>query len=946
MSPKSIAFLIVGMVLISGVFVFFHVDYPSAPAQIIIKPPKGYTPPVIYQKEIYNNRNLGGGNTSFKDYGNSTVVMQGYARNSSNGSPIGNATLYSAVLEAGTVVQTSSNGFYRIVFLQSGYGKFAFKIFQYNTLYTENYLPVNATVWNNLSFVPSPKYTVSGTTVYNGSTVGNVMLNFASKWGTYNTSSSSAGSYTLTGVAGNYSIDAIKKGFTNVTDPSSVDIKNLNISSFTLQLFPDNETGAIIKGYAQNELHHYINVYSVYSNTSIQTASRSGLYYSVPADFGNNHVSASAPDYQNVYSIVSVSRAVTYYNFTLPSINPFDASSGQVTETISQENSSLMSVYLGNNTSSPDYGVTKVTQITGFVKGNGSSANMANQKLEVITSVNGTYFIEDISTNSLGQYSFNMSFPGAYNFSIINPLSLPINFSANLSGGSFNQNLNFSLKSGSIEKLNIHTIGENNKTLPGVKVNITSGLNSNGSSIYSNTTSGSGNTSLNLTNGNYTVHLSKPGFNNVSYNLPPGSSKVNLSLTPVSSIGSNFTTWNQTEGLPGESPANIASQMNNSKLPAPSTVNYNATYFTLLLENGTKPLSNQETAVYIYVNGYYYILKSQTNSSGELKISLKFGGTYTVLPETVDFNGTAISVNTTIPGFKGSVVRDSMNEKKLFNLDVTLQNPYSYPGSAPPAKGLSVSGYILPIIPATVSSVDNVTYVNYTIPGGHFYFAYSYVHFVPVNFSVDLTSNTDVKKTVDPFLVILSYNDAASLTIQISGPSDYNEILAGVGTLYLNESPGSITSQSYLSGILTNTTTRTLTSSSSVLALSVSSDNNTAPISGGSSQITYTGASNFTYYNFTLSGTGRNIFLNSINYGVSQMDIPANFTLFDNSTRLNGTVAPGSNGNTIVLSKYFTIIPGSENHFRLKYYDPGSLAVYKPSITINYTVVSLNGVLK
>ena len=267
MSPKSLAFLIVGMVVISGVFVFFHVDYPSAPAQIVIKPPKGYVPPQIYQKETYNKNKLGSGNTSFKDYGNSTVIMQGYAINATNKSPIANATLYSAVLEAGTVVQTSQTGFYRIIFLQSGYGKFAFKIFQYNTVYTQNYLPVNETVWNNITFTPSPKYSVSGTTVYNGSTVSNVVLSFKSEWGAYTTSSSTNGQFSFNAVNGSYSINAQKKGFSNVTSPADLNIVASNVPSFTINLFSNNETGALIKGHSQNYLGVFLGDYSVYSNT-------------------------------------------------------------------------------------------------------------------------------------------------------------------------------------------------------------------------------------------------------------------------------------------------------------------------------------------------------------------------------------------------------------------------------------------------------------------------------------------------------------------------------------------------------------------------------------------------------------------------------------------------------------------------------------------------------
>ena len=936
MSPKSIALLVVGMVLISGVFVFTHVDYPASPAHITIKPPKGYVPPQIYKYENYNRNGLGGNQTSFKDYGNSTIIMQGYAINESSKQVIANATMYSAVLEASTEVRTNSDGFYQIEFLQSGYGKFAFKIFQYNTTYTDNYLPLNATVWNNITFDPSPKYEISGQTLYNGSDVGDVGLNFTGPWGGYRTSSGSSGKYTLYAVSGEYDISAHKQGFSNVTSPQTLDVKDSSITGFSIDLISNNQTGAEIRGYSFNMLGEIIHDFSVHSSTTGQYATLSSSEYSVSADYGNNNLSDSSMGYQAKSSIVPVSSSPTYYNFTLASENPFLNSALQPTVTVPSLSSSFYSSYIDNNASHPQYSRNVQTMVYGNVAVNGTSGSAASKGLEVLTSVNGTYFIKYIYTTDTGYYSFNMSFPGSYNFTILSSMGLPLNLSGNLNGGSFNQNLRIQPSSSGIENIRLHTVGSGGQTLPGVEVNITSGQN--GPSIYSNLTNGNGNMSLNLTSGNYSVHLSKPGYTNKSVSIVPGNNSLNESLSTVNSIGNSTSKWNGNPALPGDNGTEIEAGLRNSSLPTPTTVNYNKSSFILQLLNNSRPISDTPVAVFIYVNAQPYVMTGSTNGSGEITVHLYFGGTFTVLPETVDYNGTAFSVNTSQIPVSGHVFSDNMTLKLLYNLEIHLQNPYYYSGASPPPSGLSTSNYLLSVnYSSTYDTSSNITVVNYSLPGGKYLFNYTDIDFVPTSFNVSLAHNMSRTEMVTPYLVVLKYSSNVTFQSVISGPLNYGRSLNGKSTQYFQEQAGSISLSVYLGSNLANSSgNQVLDSASPVYTSYLNITNYTLSVN---SKISLPGVpATEQYLNFTLNGSGQTEYISSIDFNSTDVSF-SSYSFYDNTTNITG-IGKVSGNDSLSFTNYFTIASHSKNNFSLKYYSDR----YGPApiVNVNYLVVDLS----
>ena len=929
MSPKSIALLVVGMVLISGVFVFFHVDYPASPAQITISPPKNFEPPQIYKYQGLNKYGLGGKNTTFKDYGNSTVIMQGYARNSSDGKPLGNMVLYSAVLSVMTAVRTNGSGFYQIGFLQSGYGKFAFEMFQYNVLYTQNYLPINATVWNNLSFNPSPKYEISGSTIYNGTSVSDVGLTFSDPWGGYKTNSSSSGQFSLDAVPGNFSITASKRGFSNVTVPGYVNVTDSAISGLKVNLISNNQTGAFIKGDAMNMLGNRITNYSVYSVTTTQYATLSSGEYSVAADFGNNQIRATSKGYQSQSAYVAVRSSPTYYNFTLASENPFKNSPQQPSYTVPQQLSPYFSSYIDNNASHPNYAVQLETTITGLMKLNGTSGVAASQSFEVLTSVNGTYFVKNITTNANGQYSFNMSFPGQYNFSIISKLSKPFNLSGNLQGGSLLKNLNLVPSSSGIENIHLHTTGLNGSGLSGVNVNVTSGTN--GPSIYSNYTGGNGNISLNLTSGGYSIHLSKPGYVNRTVSISPGNASINESLTTVSSIGNGTSVWSRSSGLPDTNSSDIQGELN-STLPTPTTTNYNHSSFIIKMMNGSKPISGVQVAVFIYVNSQYYLMKAVTNSSGEVTVALLYGGIFTVLPEAMDYKGVPFSVNTSSIPESGHIFTDNMTEKPLHSLKMTLQNPYSYTGASPPASGINSSNYLLTAnYTSYYQSGLNLTILNYSLPDGNYIFNYTNPYFVPNSTKVNLSSNSLKTIKLEPFLVVLNYSSPVKFKVSVSGPVSNGLDLSGSGIHYFAEKSGTVSTSIYLGSNLANSTSHTLTDTSPVQTLNLNiSDHNVSEKSKEAD------SNNYVYYNFTFMGGQQKEYLESINYG--DINITANYTLTSNGT----FVTPTMNGsNSLEFTNYFTIVPGGVNNFSLSYYFSSKL-VPVASVNANYLTVNLS----
>lgn len=421
MSPKSVAFLIVGMLVISSVFFIFHVSYPSNPATIKLNnPPKNVKPQnlTIFQNQSLNLPQLGLNQTNFTPTGNTSLTLQGYVyNNSSPNRVIANQRLGIAVMQAFTMVTTNSQGFYQVQIKAAGQGTFAFKAFQYSTTLYDLYIgPGMTSLTKNIHLNPEPKYDISGFTQSHGNDIPGVALSFKSFWGTYGTYSTGTGSYSVHMVDGNYSITDLKTGFSPFPDPSIMGVDNTSINNFDILLNTTNQAILHMSGFVFNQMGNPVGGASIGvispplpNGGNITTPAG---YYNISVAYYNNDVQITATGYALYTNTVVVTRNMTDQNFTISSLDPFQPQGNTGTQTTGPQG-------MGKNVSSVGYQSPISITITGRVILTQTGMPVPNQQFTVYTSVNGTYFFDQIQTDSGGNYYINLSYPGNFNFTIL-----------------------------------------------------------------------------------------------------------------------------------------------------------------------------------------------------------------------------------------------------------------------------------------------------------------------------------------------------------------------------------------------------------------------------------------------------------------------------------------------------------------------------------------------
>lgn len=776
MSPKSIAFLVVGMVLISSVFFIFHVTYPANPVTIKLnQPPKNITPPnvKIFQNQSINLPHLGLNQTSFTPSGNTSMILEGYAYNYSNQQPLANENLGIAVMQAFTMVKTDSQGYYRVQILASGQGTFAYKAFQYNTTLRDLYIGQNiASLWQNVSLGPQLKYSVSGLTLSHGNDIPSVGLQFKDFWGSYSLQSSNAASYSASIVDGNYQIVDYKQGFSPVPNPQTVNVSNSNLPNFDISLNSTSTALFYINGYVHNKLGDPVGgaKITIISPHSLNETVYSGPngFYNISVAYYTNVLEVTATGYATQTPSVTVIKNITGYNITLDSQDPFQPS--PYTGSIGSGYPAGMS----NVASVVNYGNPLDLTITGNVILNQTGMPVPNQSFVVYTSVNGTYFLDEIQTNQSGGYTIALAYPGSFHFTITST-----NF--------YNTYLNKSLQQ-SLSNIPIYVItspskvysvtghlgnGINNLSLGNATINITSPTGQILKTIHLNST---GNFSFKGLGGNYTLNITSPGFGSINYPLNlTGNTSMNLTLSPTTGIAPGSSQWNSTSGsgLPGVNGSTISSQLNGTQgpngQPPGTTSGQPVTLELLLIDNSTsQTINNTPLALYIEVNGIILRVNDTTNGSGIALLPMSYGGTYSILPEMIQYIGKAQFINTTMAPVP---IIFNMTPLKQYNLQINLSNPLrSYTGSSVPVSGLSGDGYFLPIVPYSVQPGSNYTVVAYSLPNGTYTFTYNDVNYVPASFNYSLNGSSLVETVVlRPYALFLSWNTATSWKYTLSG---------------------------------------------------------------------------------------------------------------------------------------------------------------------------------
>ena len=779
MNAKSIALLIVGMMIISSVFVFFHVDYPANPAKLVIhfQPPKNAKLPnltQIFQNQTPNYPGLYLNRTSFTSAGNTSVVLEGYAYNSTSNLPIANQRLGVFVEYVFGYTTTNSKGFYRMTILQSGTGTFAFSVLGYNPLFQKLFISSTpgSTMWRNLSFNPADKYKVSGLTESYGHPIGNVNISMDTLLGNYTTQSSSTGSYGLSMTNGTYLILVNKTGFFKFPTPYTINVTGAPISDYNLNLTVNKSSPAYyISGYVFNDLGKPIAGAEVYSKTlNVITHTDAAGYYNITATFYTNTLIFSDISYYSLTQAIMVLHNVTDYNVNLASKNPFLLSPNTGNVTTSLPNG------MSKNSSAVNYASPVPLVLSGQIKLYSLDRVIPNSQFYIYTSVNGSSFYDSIATNNNGNYTIEVSYKGNYNFTIVSSIFSQTykNISLTSSRSNIPIYVNTSL-------LNIFTLKgyvlnalNNSLSVRGATVY----LSANGVNLATATSSSNGSYSFMALKGNYTLTVSAPGYlsNTSSLSLNSNVSNYNLNLTPASNSVSGGTVWSPggVSGVPGISPGNITGLMNSTQgsLPPPSTSNSSSFNLTMKFENSSdnKTINNTAFLVYVKVDGQYFRAHGTTNGSGEYVMKFRYGGTYIIVPEMVQYSGPGLYVNTSHVS-QPLVVKMSLLQ--LYNLNLNLSNPFGiYNGSKIPTGGLVSYGYLLPIVSYSNYMGANYTLVNYSLPNGTYNFNYTNVNFVFKEFTSNISGNQNrTNETIDPYTLNLTWNTSASWGYKISGTS-------------------------------------------------------------------------------------------------------------------------------------------------------------------------------
>ncbi|MDS0257322.1 carboxypeptidase regulatory-like domain-containing protein [Thermoplasmatales archaeon AK] len=901
MSIKSMALLIAGMMIISGVFFFFHIGYPETPAKIVITPPHKNQLTQLFQNQSYNSNKIGFNGTNFESYGNASILMEGYARNASAASPdnlIADSPIIIAMGYLMVQTYTDKNGYYSVQVLQSGKGTFAFDMFQYNILYKQVYFaPLATTAWVNLSFNPAQKFEISGYTQYNGSAVPDVLLKFYTSLGSYTTDSDSSGFYRLNMVNGTYQAVVNKTGFGPIPTPDKIVVAGSGHDNLNLTLHPIHQIAGNISGNVHNGLGIPLPGVLVADTTSNQTTyTDANGYYSVRSYYGPNALSFTLKNYYTLITTVNVSTPQTSRNVTLISFTNIPG-------------------FVNSSSSQPLYNSPELINLSGIVYDNQTGIPIPNSQFSIIVGVNGTYFIAQFSTNSTGAYSVKFNYPGAYSYEIVSNLTEPGNFSSLLKTPYQARQMGLAIQKNSIGQLHLKVTGTGGSGLSGSGVRISQG---SGSIAY-NLTNASGSYNVSLPKGTYYINISKPGYINSSQVITvSGNNSLNVSLKPSGSIGGNSSLvsgLSSLKNLPAITEQTISDMLSTNRSSGKAvTYNYNGTSFTFDLRAGSVSLVNTSVAFFLYVNGNEYVEFTSTNSNGLATLSFTFGGTYEVLPEATDFNGTILLLNTTTA--RGTQTLQ-MQVDRLGELNITLQNNFTIP--LPPAGGLSVTNYLLPIyFNQSVNVRANLTTALYRVPYAEYNFTFRNSSFVPVsNVPVNLSASSDQRTIyVDPYLIILNYSTPISLNYDTTGAVSFSFTLSGSGQKVSSVVSGTYTSVFSAGTQQLNSTSFSITQSSFIKYMSFDV---TSGHVNSSASMKWLIPPDTLYVNFTSNSVSSGELLFKMTVYNGSLYFPLDGVV---GILINGASVPvTASGSNVTLGNYFMLAQNNKYNFSIEIND-------------------------
>ena len=651
MNAKAIALMIVGIVLVSFVFSYFHVGYPTGIPDI-------KQDVQVFQIQGYNGIGLGNGKTTISPQGKADVVIQGYIKNASSNSLLDNSQLFAFVSLADTSTFTSSSGFYQITVLYSGTYTLAFKVYSYKTQYVSLSVFGN-TVWNNMSFTPAHRFPIEGKTVgFNSvSTMEpDISMNLQGFFGQNDfliTQSNSHGYFNISAYNDSYYISITTPQYGRTTVPSYLNVSGPQKNLAVIQVLPLKYYS--VSGYILNNLTKPVpgaTVMSLQSNRS--TTSNGTGYYNLTVQYGSVQVSAFMVGFGGGMNSTFVSKNLTDFNITLININPFSGqstggtTSGTGVSGIPPSAGGNISKALQGNTSSVNYAKgpsNTLYSISGNVTDNTTGQKVAFTYLKFYLNVNGTIFYENVTTNGTGYYHLVLQYPGSYTFVVYSPFYDDYQFSYKVTGNQY-KNFNLTPFGSHVYTVTGYVKNKLGTLLNGIEVSANYVYPPNFSNVSTeyNTTNASGRYSLRVFEANYTFSASGLGYSTnytAEINVDKNLREVNITLPYINPFGS--AGGSGTSGVSEPQLSNLSSFL--SGKGNGSTVFYNETggpgkyNITGIVTNSNNslPVFNTQLEFFANVSGTTYYATVTTGSVGQYVLNLSYKGNYTLAVYSQDY---------------------------------------------------------------------------------------------------------------------------------------------------------------------------------------------------------------------------------------------------------------------------------------------------------------------
>ncbi|MCL5666094.1 MAG: hypothetical protein M1315_04590 [Candidatus Thermoplasmatota archaeon] len=799
MNKRSVAVILVGVLVLSMVFYYISPDYPTGPIQA--HPPVTVSPknvssffdPQYVEPSYMDSMNYGLNGSSVYNFTLTSVgrtSITGTVFNASSDKPLSGGNFYAFASPVYTEVPISSSGHYTIDVCVEGHVDLMFKVPGFSRL-QENFSLNGGTVHKNIFLNPETPMNLSGYTVSStGKVVPGVVMNLTGFFfGSSSHESGSNGYFSMSLYEDSYALTVYKKGYITIPAPSRINLtlsEKQNITIYSLENYYN------VSGYVKNKAGNPV-ASAVVSDSNVQgtvLTNRTGFYYmSIPG--GPGIINASHQGYITNSSFLFVNSTLNDHNITLLSINPLGNNS------FSCNNTGVLD-QLKNYTSDVNYGRPGHYILEGNVTVNNTKIPVAFTSMIFAVNSNGTLYGTNVRTNSSGFYKTYFSYPGNYHILVRSAdfRSRILNVSLN----SYTNYLNFSLVPISNHTITLHVYVRN--SLDHAYINNASVsliYESTGSVVAFNMTApyGAGVANFSIIAGNYSINASYPdyypngtGVLDISKNIT-----ITINLTPEQRFSTNLTSISPMKdmpdyGLPDHSPAQIQSCLSgeNGTITEPGSY-YNLTIF---FKENNQPIVNTSFVSYFNILGQVYYYVGSTNSTGYGKVFNLPVGNYEMLPEMFYYNGSIISIQPS----SSIEVTAHMRAKADFTDSLDAYNSFNSTLGLPlqvPVKYMNLTDSILPMVMEYYISADGTLY-NYTGYYGAFNFTYFNESFLEKNVSIALRGNNETDIALVPYEILIHGNASVEWNYSISHIMRVSNItglysryeLAQHGVIYVN----------------------------------------------------------------------------------------------------------------------------------------------------------------